>query len=875
MHFSWADRAARLALHLTILFVTLTGTRHFLAWDPHREGGLIAALMCGLFGAVMQARLAEDGSNRRIWLALLGAGLGPWAIGVAFGPPGPLLPGAWRGTWVVVASTLAGFAVTGARRLFALERERRDEWRLALLVGVAVACFRPYLTSDFFGGIDARSYAYGMADAVLQARAGVFPVLVGQSEFMFEGVIHPIRTAPYHHYLGLALDGLTFRVLSPVGIEHLTVVVTVILGALLCYFCLVRLAPSARWRATGAAILYVSGPAVAGFIYGQEMYMTFMAFAWLPLAVFANLWIIRHDDCRGWALLAASLALVWVCHAPVGLWLTFATLALQGLRLATAGGRAEWKRAAGGGVLFFALSGGYFYSVGEIAGLGGHARPGLAAFLPLLTALAVASAVLAWRRRALAKRREPVRRLPEILVLLLVLAGTIAGLVHPVLRDHEAQDIVRRLFPGNLQPVSATATRLEDLQLGLALWLAFLAGVTALFLTDRLELRLLVLVGLGGVALIVPVPGLTDFLIAHVPSAVIAVSSISLWLRYLPTLVTGFVFVGFLGMLAWEQRHPASRRVLGVLLCAAVCWSLGENAKYVRSAGRAKESTGEHLDPFRPENVTEFAYIFPGMPTSPYLVNGVADYHLESHLLAWDDPTRDITPPLPGAAKDWQVLKARPDERNPAFLNLSPSFLLAPGERVLMRFRFQDRVYRGVLVMRGPGSWYREYRLPEAGFGPKSFGTDPARPKTVALWNSSDQPQPVNFVFIRGGSTAAETAPPDFAEVSLQSYDPATLPIRTLKLVPYYRAMLTVAQPAYLESIRAFIPGYAATVNGHPQPVLPSPNHRVMIPLSAGDNLVALKYVGTAGLWTALAVSGLAWLGLLAWAGRQWVRRVS
>jgi hypothetical protein len=605
------------------------------------------------------------------------------------------------------------------------------------------------------------------------------------------------------------------------------------------------------------------------------MYMTFMAFAWLPLAFFANLWIIRHDDRAGWALLAASLALVWVCHAPVGLWLTLTTLALQGLRLAVVGRMTEWKRAVGAAALFFALSGAYFYSVGEIAGLGAHAGMGVKTMLPILLVLAAAVGGFAGLRAMLAKRPVPMRWLPEGLVALLLLAGTIAGLAHPTVRDHEAQDIVRHLFPGNLRPVSATATRLEDIQLGLALWAAFLVGATALFQTAKLELRLSVLVGLVGVALLIPIPGLTDFLIAHLPSAVIAVSTISLWQRYLPTLVTGFVFVGFLGALVWEQRHPRSRKILAGLLVAAICWSLAENAKFVRGAAVTKATKGEQLKPFRSENITEFAYIFPGMPTSPYQVNGVVDYHLESRLLAWDDPTVEITPPPPGAPKDWQVLTARPDASDPAFLNLSPSFLLAPGEHLLVRFRFRDRVYRGVLTMTGPGGWYREYRLPEAGFWAKSFGTDPARPKTVALWNSSDQPVPVNFVFIRGSGTAAEPAPPDFAEVSVQTYDPATLPIRTLRLVPDYRATVTVAQPAYLESVRAFIPGYAATVNGHPQPVLPSPNHRVMIPLAAGENQVRLKYVGTARLWTAIAVSGLAWLGLLGWAGQQWIRRAA
>ena len=76
---------------------------------------------------------------------------------------------------------------------------------------LAVWLYRPFLDAGFFGGVDARSYGYTMIDVLRQARAGVFPVLVGQTEFMFNGTIHPIRTAPYHHYLGILLDRITCR----------------------------------------------------------------------------------------------------------------------------------------------------------------------------------------------------------------------------------------------------------------------------------------------------------------------------------------------------------------------------------------------------------------------------------------------------------------------------------------------------------------------------------------------------------------------------------------------------------------------------------------------------------------------------------------
>ena len=51
-----------------------------------------------------------------------------------------------------------------------------------------------------------------------------------------------------------------------------------------CYLCLAVLLGSARrWLAWALALLYISSPLVAAYIYEQEMYMTFMAFGWLPL----------------------------------------------------------------------------------------------------------------------------------------------------------------------------------------------------------------------------------------------------------------------------------------------------------------------------------------------------------------------------------------------------------------------------------------------------------------------------------------------------------------------------------------------------------------------------------------------------------------
>ena len=852
-------------MHATIFLAILLTAVNFLDWSPRRDGGFVAPIMFGLLLALGQVFLGETPASFRAWVVLLLACSGPWLAGVAFGPAGALLPASVRGCYVVTGSLIVGLSVGWiGRRLSALVELDGEELRLATLVILPVWCFRAYLTSDFFGGIDARSYAYGMMDALSQARAGVFPVLVGQSEFMFEGVIHPIRTAPYHHGLGILLDGLTWRALSPVAIQHLTVVVTAVVGTLSCYVCLSLLVPGRRWLAWIMAVIYISAPAVGGFVYVEEMYMTFMAFAWLPWLIFGNIWVIRKGDWTGWSVLAASLALIWLCHAPVGLWLTLGTAGIQLLRLVVdETGWTALRRACGGGLIFLALSAGYFWSVAEIAGASANPRS-LNGRIP--TQLSLVFAGIGVGLCLIPSLRGHRRSRLIATAAGLIMGGMLAVHFRSAGEGQEAFSIVQRLFPGNFEPVSASASKLEDLQLGYALLASWLIGIGAAFRKASREVRLLAIVGIMGMCLLVPIPGVTRFLLDQIPAVVVAISSVSVWLRYMPGLATLCVFIGFLGVAAWSESNARAGKILTAGFCLAAAWSMAENGKFVRSVYRARESTGEHLDLLRPENVTQFAYIFPGLPASPYLVNGVVDYHLESRLLERLDPTKQHGETVIWGDVHWQALTAIPDERNVDFLNLSPGFTLAPGEHRQLRFRFHDVAYQGVLVLRGPGGWYREYRLPDSGFGVKSFGVAAERPKSIALWNSGGKPQPVEMVFIRSGSAAQDRFPNGFADVAMQTYDPATLPIRTLGLIPY-RAQTTLTQPEYLESPRAFIPGYKAKVNGVHRPVIASPNHRAMVELDAGTNQVEITYEGTKALWTAFGISGVAWLAFLSWLG--------
>lgn len=770
-----------------------------------------------------------------------------------------------------------------------------------------MALFRPYLRPDFFGGVDGRWYGYAMTDALQQARAGMFPVWVGQGEFMFNGSVSPIRLAPYYQYLGILLDTLTAHRLQPVAVQHLTVVVTAVLAAFICYACLRSLVPQRPWLAWVWSALYLSTPALAAPIAIYEMYLSFMAFAWLPLVVFANVRLIRRDDGAAWAWLAASLMLVWICHAPIGAWVTLAMLGVQGLRLIARDFHADaWGRAVAGALLFAALGLFYFYSVTELSQTS-HRYP-LANFAAALGVAAGCAAIVRWLATGrwiwlgfagtvawvfrndspwLAAAllpagavgwlagRGPARavrdRVPEWGVALILLGGLVTLSLGPSPGDMPAFQQVSQLFPGSIRPVSVPTDKLCDVQLGYGLWAGLLIGMAAAVWRPSWELRLLGLAGFILAALMLPVPGITRFLIGLVPGPIYDISSVTLWTRYVPVAAAFATFLGFLGMARWSERRTWSKTASIALSFLLLGWSVWESQKWVRRSYRPINSPEEIRAFYRTENVRMYNYILPNLPASLYMTNGVVDYHLESRLLRGGDPTQALDDGFDWRGVPAVTLTTRPDKDDPQWVHLYPPFLLGPKERLLLRFKFLDRPYAGTLICRGPGGFYREYFFPEAGFFGKSFGVAPERPKILAFWNTSAQPQPIEMLFLQAEPPVAGRPFGNFAEIQILKYDPDRLPVRTTSLIPY-RAEVTLAAPAYLETPRTYIPGYAATVNGWPVRAMASPNHSVMVRLEPGKNRVELRYAGTPKFKLTLAVSGLCWCGLLAAGWRRWRR---
>ena len=338
---------------------------------------------------------------------------------------------------------------------------------LALLAGLFAAS--PFLSSRALGTSEAYNYSLSVADAVTQWRSGQFPVLVGQSEFAFNGRIHPLRTAPYMAHVAGVLDLVTFRQLGFWSLQNLTLALSLIGGALTCFWALRQTTPAGPETAAALSAVYILSPAVLAAAYGMDLYMTVMTVPFVPLVIAANVASLAGHRAKVLFPLTVTLAICWWAHPPVALWLSIITVILQ---LIAAGrdriGWREWPALAGAAGVFLVLAGYVFVS-----------------------ALAIAPS-------------------------------------HDITRHNDVSGLlteVSRNFGASLRPISAHADQLGDFQLGYVGWALALGGLgLAVWRRHWVALCLL-----GTAALLftltAPVPGLNRWLWEHVPGTIFYLTS--------------------------------------------------------------------------------------------------------------------------------------------------------------------------------------------------------------------------------------------------------------------------------------------------------------------------------------------------------------
>lgn len=721
--------------------------------------------------------------------------------------------------WLLYPTLLLPAAALGW--IWYSRRPTREQWtdfykRVGILFAVGVFVAGPFLTRGGLGSGEAYNYSLATADAVEQFRAGVFPPLVGQSEFAFNGRIHPLRTAPYMANFATALDVLTLRQLTFWGLQNLTIALSLMGGVFSAYAMLRRATGIAPHLSIFLAGAYVLSPGVLAPAYSMDLYMTVMSVPWVPIVFGAAVLTLRGERMLWvYALLAVGLAATWLAHPPVAFWLTVAVVFSQAPLVCT------WR-----------------FKRREIA----NAIAG-ASLCGLLSVFGFASALSIHTYKESTQVRETATTVKE----------------------------VARVFSASLRPVSAKADLLSDFQIGYGFaGLLVLAAVLAL---GRRKMVPLVLVGVAAfyLALTIPIPGVNAWLWSHAPSVAAELTSHwpmqRLYLLIAASSVFAFAATGGLSPLA-ELRPKLLRDAGTFAVMLVVGWTIYQGWHFIRRGYDTRVGIERGGLVHRPENinltVTSYAFVTP----PPSFVNGVMDPSMEFSLLtpgtaepflsnwtaanAWGDTVQSGT--LRAAAGEGEILP------------LAPPLRLPTTSHYRVDFKFQSPPLQGTtLQFSGPHS-LREYPL-TASATSQGFGMLPANNHTLSLWTTHRGMELVTLQLV--GPAVAGATHLSFADFTVRPIVAEKLPVQVETWIPL-RMKVKSPKAGYLETPRIFFDGYAATVNATTVRPRASPNRLTMVPIPAGESIVELSYPGPRLVRIAFLITFAGWVGCVG-GGATWI----
>jgi hypothetical protein len=768
----------------------------------------------------------------------------------------------------------------------------------------------PFFTSHIIGGVDARWYAYMLADYIEQARLGRILVTVGQGSFAWNGSVHLFRSAPIYMALARACDLLTFQRLNPFALQHMTAVASAVVGTLGFYLAAVKLIPGRRWIAAGMALLYLGTPAWLSTVQYTEAYMSYMAYAAMPLVLYGNARTVLRGDGRGYILLGAGLALIWMCHPPIAFNTTMVTLVIQS-GLIMGRGVVSWKNLTAGVVTFVVLGAYYFASMSEVppqspihskaaeliqilgfamffTGIGryaliprsygwavcaaaGSSALWMTSFPWLCWAAATAAIWLIVVLLFRACRRPDLNRHAFVALFLCTLAG--AGVAEAwVGRDGMFAIGLQTLsyntvnFPDLLTPLKASYGQLHFFQPGWGLLAVFAVVVGSLFGRRPLGAKLFFAAALGLVVCFLRVPLVSNFLIGRFPIDLAAMAGVPLPLRIAPVIMSFIAMAGVVWISTMDWEGSAIPFTLGSILFASVVWSAFQDVNFIEHS-RAMDGGGDYTDRnLRPENAMLDAYAYLLLPIPAYFSHGKIDPMLESRLL--DETGRLVVGPTEDAMimERHGVREIRMTTSTIAnsatWFAAEPGITVLPGEHLLLRFEFDPtRNYSGYFILQSEHA-YREYHLPDSGMA-SAFGIGGSRTTVLSLWNTGAEPEHYKFSLSGAPGNDVPHSGSLFANLYVSSLDSSALPVSLKSFIPY-RARVTSAAPETLETFRVYMPGYRATIDGNETPVEESKEHLVSMRVPPGTHDVELRFVGSARLRIAAVISGIGWFGLLA-----------
>ncbi len=354
---------------------------------------------------------------------------------------------------------------------------------LAALVAVGLFAASPFFNRGLVGTGEAFNYSLSVADAVTQMRHGILPPLAGQTEYAFNGRMHPLRNAPYLHYLCGAIDLVTFHQLAFWQLQNVSLILSLFGALAACYGGLRWSTECPRPLALFLASVYALAPPLLGAAYSYDLYMTVHAAVFVPLALAACVRGCRSPSFSNDAWLAAALAAAWLTHPPVAFWLTASCVVVKIVA---------------------------FLGCPRLGILASGLLSAVLGFV-LASFVFISAATLSTDLGYFAGKQEMWKSFADVIL-------------------HE----LRSNFPECLLPVSAGAGKLSDLQLGYASWILLgLATVLVLRRKPREENGKPVRLAAAGCALAavlllvldLPVPFLTHWLWQHAPSGVLELTT--------------------------------------------------------------------------------------------------------------------------------------------------------------------------------------------------------------------------------------------------------------------------------------------------------------------------------------------------------------
>ena len=697
------------------------------------------------------------------------------------------------------------------------------EWKprvltVLILFGAGVYAAEPFLRGTYVGTGEAYNYSLSIADAVTQARSGVFPVLVGQTEFAFNGRIHPLRTAPLYCCAACLIDFATFHRLTFWQIQDALLTLSIVAAAFAAYAALRLLVGATHRVSLFGALLYEFSPGVLSPVYAMDLYMTVTTLPLIPLVFGSNLASFSRRTTGVYLIIGVTIGLAWLAHPPIALWLSASTAAIQLVVWATR-------------------------------------RPSLGAAAAVVPGVVVCLLLAGYSFASTAAMHD------------------IHGLSMP--EDYSPIFVeLSRAFPGSIMPVNEEARFLGDFQLGYVAWaLLFFAGASA---ACRRRLPPAVLLGIAGLLLVLtlPVPFLTRFLWLHLPPVFPNLTNI--WpMQRLYLVATGLILVAAVSL--WPDADLrirgliSSRRVGFTVLCAAaLVWNVEQARLFIRRGLILQHSGQVGADLHRSENIdmTVTSYALLGLPR--HFVNAAMDAEREFRILRAADHseiTNNWTPANADRLRARGVLHAvvvQPDATP-----LAPAIRIEPYHRYLLTFNFLCQPFDGVLSMDGE-HFHREYPLPSAG-GERGFGMQPGNDPSVELWTTDLEGTEIRLSLFGMKDLQA------FAGFELREIEPSNFPVELEGYLPL-SGRVQAGEAVWLETPRRFIPGYVASIDGRPAQVANSPEGSVMIETPAGDHEFRLRYSGTplllAAFWASFLTGSLITVSALGWFGIQAVRQI-